>query len=559
MNEAASRRTARDVGQRGISQARVVGEVVYVSGQVSTAAALSAQVEEAWAGVVALVEAAGGSARDVVELTVFVCGPSPDPDRSVLSAAWRVLQPLVDASVGEPAPAVTVVQVVALARPAMQIEIKAVAHLGSGGSSGMSSTAAAHEDAPRVRRIYRYPVKSMLGELLEEAAVDEKGLAGDRAFAVVDAEQETVASAKLPRRWSRLLDFRATYVEPPALGEPPPPILITLPDGSTWRSDDDGIDAALSAALGSPVRLVSGVHDHTMPYQATDAEGSVIDTEKAGTIGRLGPADRFFDLSALHLLTTSTLEHLRELEPAADFDERRFRPNLVLDPGTPGFVENDWVGKVLDLERLRILVVRRTGPMRDADAGATRPGPRSPHAEGDRTVQQGGEPSDRRGRRRARACTRRSKDVACCESATPSPCMIRDPAATPAVPRALHAARRLSRSFDPSTVSVLTMIAHLIKITARPGKLDELVEFLRWDADVALAEEPGTLRFDVYAVPDEPDAIFLYEMYASDVAFAAHRDGEPYKRFVDHIVPNVVDKMDFLFRSASPVVVNVAG
>ncbi len=60
-----------------------------------------------------------------------------------------------------------------------------------------------------------------------------------------------------------------------------------------------------------------------------------------------------------------------------------------------------------------------------------------------------------------------------------------------------------------------------------------------------------TLRFDVYAVPDEPDAIFLYEMYASDVAFAADRDGEPYKRFVDHIVPNVVDKMDFLFRSAS--------
>jgi 2-iminobutanoate/2-iminopropanoate deaminase len=120
-------------GKRGISQARVVGEIVYVSGQVSTATALTAQVEEAWAGVVALVEGAGGSARDVVELTVFVCGPSPDPDRSVLSAAWRALQPLVEASVGEPAPAVTVVQVVALARPAMQVEIKAVAHLGSGG------------------------------------------------------------------------------------------------------------------------------------------------------------------------------------------------------------------------------------------------------------------------------------------------------------------------------------------------------------------------------------------------------------------------------------------
>jgi enamine deaminase RidA (YjgF/YER057c/UK114 family) len=116
-----------------MSQARVVDDVVYISGQVSTAAALNAQVEEAWAKVVAIVEASGGSARDVVELTVFVCGPSPDPERSVLSAGWRALQPLVEASVGEPSPAVTVVQVVALARPAMQIEIKAVAHLGSDG------------------------------------------------------------------------------------------------------------------------------------------------------------------------------------------------------------------------------------------------------------------------------------------------------------------------------------------------------------------------------------------------------------------------------------------
>ena len=124
---------ASDVEQRGISQACVGDDVVYVSGQVSTATTLAGQVEEAWAGVVDLVEAAGGSARDVVDLTVFVCGLSPDPDRSVLSAAWRALQPLVDASVGEPAPAVTVIQVAALARPAMQIEIKAVAHLGSGG------------------------------------------------------------------------------------------------------------------------------------------------------------------------------------------------------------------------------------------------------------------------------------------------------------------------------------------------------------------------------------------------------------------------------------------
>ena len=71
------------------------------------------------------------------------------------------------------------------------------------------------------------------------------------------------------------------------------------------------------------------------------------------------------------------------------------------------------------------------------------------------------------------------------------------------------------------------MIAHLIKMTAHAGKKAELVDFLRWDADVAAANEPGTLRFDVYDVPDEPDAVYLYEAYANDEAFVAHCEGPP--------------------------------
>ena len=258
----------------------------------------------------------------------------------------------------------------------------------------MTGAPTTREDAPLVRRIYRYPVKSMLGERLDEAAIDESGLAGDRAYAIIDAEHETVASAKLPRRWARLFELRATYIEPPALGEPLPPIAITFPDGSACRSDDDGIDAALSSALGSPVRLVSGVHDHTMPYQATDDEGTVIDTETAGRIGRLGPDDRFYDLSALHLLTTSTLEELRRLEPVADFDERRFRPNLVLESGVPGFAENDWAGSVLDHEGAAHRGRPQNGPLRHADARPGRPGPRPPDPESDRSLQPRGESAE---------------------------------------------------------------------------------------------------------------------------------------------------------------------
>ena len=102
-----------------------------------------------------------------------------------------------------------------------------------------------------------------------------------------------------------------------------------------------------------------------------------------------------------------------------------------------------------------------------------------------------------------------------------------------------------------------SVIAHLIKITAHAGKKDELVEFLRWDADFAAADEPGTLRFDVYDVPDEPDAVYLYEAYADDEAFAAHREQPPFKKFVDHIVPNVIASMDLLLRSAPSLAANV--
>jgi (4S)-4-hydroxy-5-phosphonooxypentane-2,3-dione isomerase len=101
------------------------------------------------------------------------------------------------------------------------------------------------------------------------------------------------------------------------------------------------------------------------------------------------------------------------------------------------------------------------------------------------------------------------------------------------------------------------MIAHLIRMTAREGMFDELVEFLRWDAEVALADEPGTLRFDVYAVPDDPTSVYLYEMYRDEAAFAAHREAAPFKKFVEHVVPNVIATMDVLLRSATPLASNV--
>jgi uncharacterized protein YcbX len=60
--------------------------------------------------------------------------------------------------------------------------------------------------------IWRYPVKSMMGEELNATEVTERAVLGDRAFALIDAENGKVVSAKNPRRWPNLFDFRATYL-----------------------------------------------------------------------------------------------------------------------------------------------------------------------------------------------------------------------------------------------------------------------------------------------------------------------------------------------------------
>ncbi len=80
--------------------------------------------------------------------------------------------------------------------------------------------------------IWRYPVKSMMGEDLNAVDVTERGLLGDRAYALVDSSDGKVASAKNPRKWPNLFDFRAALAETPTTGGKIPPVRITLPDGT---------------------------------------------------------------------------------------------------------------------------------------------------------------------------------------------------------------------------------------------------------------------------------------------------------------------------------------
>ena len=209
--------------------------------------------------------------------------------------------------------------------------------------------------------LWRYPVKSMLGEELNAAIVTERGLLGDRAHALTDPDTGKVGSAKNPRKWGRLFDCRAAFVEPPVLNRPLPPVRVTLPDGRHVVSGRDDVVAALSLMLGRAVTLleeapVGPALEQYWPDIEGLAERAVV-TDEAIALG--APSGTFFDYAAVHLLTTATLDRLRSLYPAGRFEARRFRPNVVVAPiaGADGFVENAWVGRELQIgEQVRLRV-----------------------------------------------------------------------------------------------------------------------------------------------------------------------------------------------------------
>src|SRR5438552_15964453 len=101
--------------------------------------------------------------------------------------------------------------------------------------------------------LWRYPVKSMMGEELNAAEVTERGLLGDRAYALVDSSDGKAATAKNPRKWPRLFNFRATSVEPTHSAAKVPPVRIVLPDGTSVTSDQADLDRILSMAVDREV------------------------------------------------------------------------------------------------------------------------------------------------------------------------------------------------------------------------------------------------------------------------------------------------------------------
>jgi uncharacterized protein len=165
-----------------------------------------------------------------------------------------------------------------------------------------------HEFVGLVKDIRRYPVKSILGEPLSSISVDERGLIGDRLWAIQNRIGK-FGSGKTTRRFQKmdgLFKFKARYD-----GTIP---ILTMPDGSDYRGDEDAVNEALTKLLGFPVTLTK--------------EESI----------------SHFDEGPISMITSSSLRILSE-ELGELVDPRRFRANFLIDTEPTGPHEKDWVNR----------------------------------------------------------------------------------------------------------------------------------------------------------------------------------------------------------------------
>jgi uncharacterized protein YcbX len=201
-----------------------------------------------------------------------------------------------------------------------------------------------------VEELWRYPVKSMLGEQPAEVTVTPRGIVGDRAWALRDLTTGRIASAK---RFPRLLEMRAAFSSEPVPGSAAG-VVIDLPGGRYVMADDPDASAIVSDLLGHPMRMeslaraqeVTGIDPATV---FGDVPVEVMKPE--WTPGRvpdhftLKPTS-FLEIGPLFILTSASVEHVRRLRgPDAVIDRRRFRPNVyVATPPADAFIEERWRG-----------------------------------------------------------------------------------------------------------------------------------------------------------------------------------------------------------------------
>ena len=215
-----------------------------------------------------------------------------------------------------------------------------------------------------VSQINRYPVKSMGGETLDSVELLERGIPGDRAWAVKDEERGGIRGGK---RFPALMGCHAEFESEPDAEHLSPPVRIRCGTGAQTTSSSADVNDVLSQAIGAPVSLWPLLPaDQLDHYRRGEPIGAAEDPEAylREVFARTpdeplpdlsqfpqelfeyeSPPGTYFDAYPLLLISIASLNALAASAPESVFDPRRFRANILIDSSETGFVENEWAGR----------------------------------------------------------------------------------------------------------------------------------------------------------------------------------------------------------------------
>ena len=217
-----------------------------------------------------------------------------------------------------------------------------------------------------VLNIYRYPVKSMMGESLSEANIEEAGIPGDRSWAVRDEKRGGIRGGK---KIPQLMTLAAQ--------SGPTAPLIMAPDGDSASASSEHINEWLSGKLNHPVTLWPLLPaDQLEHYRRGAPDTEDFEQELRSVFGRLpdeplpdlagfeevlefeSPPGTYFDAFPLSIMSQQSLATMNQLDGESRFDVRRFRPNLLVDiPDTDHpFPEQAWIGKMLSIGSVKLRI-----------------------------------------------------------------------------------------------------------------------------------------------------------------------------------------------------------
>ncbi len=221
----------------------------------------------------------------------------------------------------------------------------------------------------QIKELWRYPVKSLGGEIIKDATLDEFGVIGDRCWSLINTQTGDVAWGK---SHPGLMNLEARYVteHPPGrvYTDGVPTVRIRFPDGDSVLSSDDA-SAKISDFTKDNLQLCPleppENRDHYRWQEPLDAEKimavlgvkpgervpdlSSYDEDLIQVLGEYyAPPGTYNDMFPVHLVTSASVEHMEQVS-GESFDRRRFRPNFYVETasGIDGLAEFDWVGKYL--------------------------------------------------------------------------------------------------------------------------------------------------------------------------------------------------------------------